>query len=79
MILNSSENGKHTLMILINLQMAFDNLDHKILPDKIKCMSCSDKATKWFHAYLTNRTFFVSLNSAFSEAGTIKLQNSAKI
>ena len=46
MILNSAENGKHTLMILINLQMVFGTLEYKILSDKIKHMSCSDKATK---------------------------------
>ena len=46
MILNSAENRKHTLMILINLQMVFDTLEYKILSDKIKCMSSSDKATK---------------------------------
>ena len=46
MILNSAENGKHTLMILINLQMVFDTLEYKILSGKIKCMSSSDKATK---------------------------------
>ena len=62
MILNSAENGKHTLMILINLQMVFGTLEYKILSDKIKHMSCSDKATKQlFHAYLKSRTFFVSL------------------
>ena len=31
MILNGAENEKHTGMILINLQKAFDTLDHAIL------------------------------------------------
>ena len=55
MILNSAENGKHTGMILINLQKACDTLDHKILLDRMKCISFSDKTVKWFH--LTNRAF----------------------
>ena len=71
MILNGAENGKHTGMILIDLQKAFDTLDHKILLDKMKCIGFSDKKIKWFHSYLTNRTIFVSLGTVFSEAGTI--------
>ena len=71
MILNGAENGKHTDMILIDLQKAFDTLDHKILLDKMKSISFSDKTIKWFHYYLTNRTIFVSLGTVFSEVGTI--------
>ena len=56
---------------LIDLQKAFDTLDHKILLDKIKCISFSDKTLKWFHSYLINRVIFVSLGTVFSEAGTI--------
>ena len=43
MILNGAENGKHTGMILIDLQKAFDTSDHKILLDKMKCIGFSDK------------------------------------
>ena len=35
MILNSTENGRHTGMVLIDLQKAFDTLDHNILLEKI--------------------------------------------
>ena len=34
-------------------------------------IGASDKTIKWFHSYLTNRAFFVSLDNVFSEAGTI--------
>ena len=71
MILNNAENGKHAGMILIDLQKAFDTLDLKMLLEKRKCISFSDKATYWFHSYLTNRAFFVSLDNVFSEVGTI--------
>ena len=37
----------------------------------MKCKGFSDKTTKWFHSYLTKRTFFASLGNAFSEAGTM--------
>ena len=58
-------------MILIDLQKAFDTLDHKILLDKMKSIGFSDKIIKWFHFYLKNRSVFVSLGTAFLEAGTI--------
>ena len=46
-------------MILINLQKAFNALDHKILWDKMKSIGFSDKTLKWFYSYLTNRVIFV--------------------
>ena len=58
-------------MILINLQKAFDTLDHKIVLDKMKCIGFSDKTLKWFHSYLTNGVIFVSLGTVFWEAETI--------
>ena len=71
-ILKGAENRKHFGMILIDLQKAFDTLDHTILLDKMKCIGFSNKTIKWFHSYhLTNRNFFVSLDNEFSEAGTI--------
>ena len=58
-------------MSLIDLQKAFDTLDHIIILDKMKCIGFSDKTLKWFHSYLTKRVIFVSLGIVFSEAGTI--------
>ena len=43
MILNTAGNEKHTGMILIDLQKAFDTLDHKIFLDKMKYIGFSDK------------------------------------
>ena len=71
MILNGAENGKHTGMVLIDIQKAFDPLDHKILLDKMKCIGFSDKTIIWFHFYLAKRAIFVSLGAIFLEAGTI--------
>ena len=68
MILNGAENEKkkHTGMILIDLQKAFDPLYHNFLLDKMKCIGFLDKKIKWFHSYLTNRAIFISLGTAFS-------------
>ena len=57
MILNGAENGEHTSMILIDLQIAFDTLRHKTLLDKMKCIGFLHKTTHWFHSYLTNELF----------------------
>ena len=55
-------------MVLIDRRKAFDTLDHKILLDRVKCIGFSDQTLKWFHYYLINRGFFVSLNN---QVGTI--------
>ena len=45
MILNGAKNGLHTGLILIDLQKVFNNLDHKLLLDKMmKYIGFSDKA-----------------------------------
>ena len=38
----------------------------------MKWINFSDKTIKWFHSYLSNRAFFVSLDNLFLEAGTLK-------
>ena len=41
-----NENGKHTVMILINLQKAFGTLAQTILLDKMNCIGFSNKTIK---------------------------------
>ena len=43
------------------------------LPLKVEVLFL-DKIIKWFHSYLTNRAFFVSLGTVFLEAGTINCE-----
>ena len=63
--------GMHTGMILIDLQKAFDMLNHLILFEKMECFGFEISVIKWFESYLTNRTFFVSVDNVFSEAGKV--------
>ena len=71
MIINGVEKGKHTGMILIDLQKAFDTLNHEILLGKMKCIGLSESSVRWFRSYLAERTFFVSLDNTLSEPGRI--------
>ena len=59
-------------MILVDLQKAFDTLDHGVLLEKIKDFGFRASVIKWFESYLSNRTFLVCIDNVFSEAGTLK-------
>ena len=61
----------HTGMILVDLQKAFDTLDHTVLLQKIDCIGFNESISKWFQSYLSNRKFFVTLENVFSNAGLI--------
>ena len=43
-------------MVLLDLQKAFDTVNHEILLSKLQCMGLIDTAVKWFTSYLTGRT-----------------------
>ena len=58
-------------MILIDLQKAFDTINHDILTDKMQCLGFSERTLQWFKSYLTSRKFKVSVNDKLSEPGTI--------
>ena len=60
------DSGLMTGMILIDLQKAFDTIDHEILINKMKCMGFSREVTKWFENYLSNRVFTVNIEKSFS-------------
>ena len=58
-------------MILIDLQKAFDTIDHKILLDKMRYLGFSLSSINWFRSYLTNRTFTVQLEEEHSSPGCL--------
>ena len=70
MILNGAKNGKHTGIILIDLQNAFDTFDHKILLDKLHRFYRWNNKMVSFSPH-TQGFFSVLLDNIFSEAGTI--------
>ena len=56
-------------MVLLDLQKAFNTVDHEILCNKLKAMVVTD--TKWFHSYLTNRTQLVNVNGINSALANV--------
>ena len=53
----------HTGIILVDLQKAFDTLDHGFLLEKLEYVGFRESVIKWF---------LVCIDKVFSEAGTLK-------
>ena len=51
-------------MVMIDLQKAFDTMDHQILCNKLQSMGVSN--VKWFQSYLTGRKQLVNVNGTES-------------
>ena len=65
------ESGLHTGMILIDLQKAFDTINHEILINKMEFLGFSKGVVLWFKSYLSKRKFKVNLNQTFSKPGNL--------
>ena len=65
------DKGLHTGMISVDLQKAFDALDHDVLLEKIECMGFKISVIKWSKSYLPNRKSLVMLEGVFLEEGLI--------
>ena len=71
LIRTNMDQGLITGMILLDLQKAFDTVNHQILLDKLKCIGATQNCTNWFDSYLTNRNQQVDLGGNMSEPLTI--------
>ena len=65
------EEGLLTGMVLIDLQKAFDTIDHSILLKKMSCLGFAGKTIAWFTSYLTNRSFIVNVGKESSSPGKL--------
>ena len=59
-ILTGFDPGLLTGMILIDLQKAFDTINHDILLRKMSALRFSDSSINWFQLYLSNIQKFSS-------------------
>ena len=70
-ILNWFDQGFLTGLIAIDLQKAFDTIDHTILLEKMVFFGFSNGVISWFQSYLADRSFFINLEDSFSTKGDI--------
>ena len=56
-LLQASDNGRVSILSLLDLSAAFDTIDHSILLTRLcTTFGCSGKVLDWFTSYLTGRT-----------------------
>ena len=58
--------------VFIDLQKAFDNVSHEVLPEKLKHYGIRSKGNNWFRSFLTNRKQYVSINGFFSQTKIVR-------
>ena len=54
-------------MVLINLQKAFDAIDH----NKMSFLGFTDETIKWYTSYLSKRKFIIGTKNAYSDKESI--------
>ena len=65
------DSGLLTGMILIDLQKAFDTINHNILLKKMSSIGFSSQSITWFGSYLSNRRFQVNIKNKYSNVANI--------
>ena len=58
-------------MVPIDLQKAFDTINHKILLDKLLAISFSKNTISWYESYLAERHFTIEVANRISKFANI--------
>ena len=66
------DSGLLTGMILIDLQKAFDTIDHNILLLKMPSLGFSREVIDWYKSYLSSRKFHVNFHDKFSTSADLR-------
>ena len=70
-IIQGFDKGLLTGMILIDLQKAFDTINHRLFLEKLSVLGFHTSTIAWYKSYLENRTFSVNVDSKYSSHGTL--------
>ena len=62
------DNGNYTGMVLLDLQKAFDTVDHAILLKKLSSVGVDELSICWFRSYLTGRVQVTDVDGTMSVA-----------
>ena len=65
------DKGSYVGMVLLDLQKAFDTVDHIILTQKLKALELDESALNWFRSYLHERQQSVEISGVTSTTATI--------
>ena len=66
------DNGKFACGVFIDLQKAFDTVNHNILTSKLGHYGIRGVSNDWFKSYLSERQQFVSIQGFSSDTETVK-------
>ena len=75
MIRSALDNNQLACGAFINLQKAFDTVDHKVLLSKTNQYGIKDIPYEWFKSYLTYRQKFTTVKNKLSELSSIEFQD----
>ena len=75
MIRSALDNNQFACGAFINLQKAFDTVDHKVLLSKTNQYGIKDIPYEWFKSYLTYRQKFATVKNKLSELSSIEFQD----
>ena len=64
--------------VLVDLQRAFDTVDHQILLAELNHYGIRGVSNDWFKSYLSNRSQYVSINGYESDTNLLCMSNSIK-
>ncbi len=71
-MLIAADSGDRTVLVLLDLSVAFDTVDHAILLARLEhCVGIKGSALEWFRSYLSNRKFSVNIGEYSSEAAVL--------